>query len=166
MQHSKPKTYLFHEGDPYDIKISPWMICSTNHWTGFYIIETSVLKELNNAIFTERKYLDYQVCFIWYWLFSPFEIFIFIYMTLIKFNDYNVSFCCDFNLEWIKHSLSYIARRSTFTVYNFQSMKSTVEMDSLLLKFFYCITWFDERQYWMSCKRSPFFKSYCYILAV
>ena len=26
---------LFHGGSPYDIETSP-LICSTNHWTGFY----------------------------------------------------------------------------------------------------------------------------------
>ena len=37
--------YLFHEGGPYHIETSP-LICRANQWTGFYIIGTSVLKQL------------------------------------------------------------------------------------------------------------------------
>ena len=37
---------LFHDGVTYHIEISP-MICSVNQWTGFYMIRTSVMKELN-----------------------------------------------------------------------------------------------------------------------
>ena len=36
---------LFHEGCPYHIETSP-LICSANQWTGFYMIETYVMKEL------------------------------------------------------------------------------------------------------------------------
>ena len=38
--------YLFHDGGPYHIKTSPF-ICRANQWTGFYVIGTSVMKELN-----------------------------------------------------------------------------------------------------------------------
>ena len=37
--------YLFHDGGPYHIEISP-LISSANQWTGFYMIMTSVMKEL------------------------------------------------------------------------------------------------------------------------
>ena len=37
---------LFHDGGPYHIEISP-LICRANQWTGFYMIGTSVMKELN-----------------------------------------------------------------------------------------------------------------------
>ena len=40
---------LFHEGGPYDIEISP-LICYAKQWTGFYMIWTSVMKELNAAL--------------------------------------------------------------------------------------------------------------------
>ena len=33
-------------GSPYHIETSP-LICSANQWTGFYMIGTSVMKELN-----------------------------------------------------------------------------------------------------------------------
>ena len=48
------------------------------------------------------------------------------------------------------------------SVCNFQSMKSPVELNNLLLKFFCYVTWFDERQNWRPCKRGLFFKSYCF----
>ena len=37
---------LFHDGGPYHTKTSP-LICSVNQWTGFCMIWTSVMKELN-----------------------------------------------------------------------------------------------------------------------
>ena len=37
--------YLFHDGGPYNIKAS-LLICSTNLLTGFYMIVTSVMEEL------------------------------------------------------------------------------------------------------------------------
>ena len=37
---------LFHAGDPYHIETSPF-ICRANQWTGFYVIGTSVMEELN-----------------------------------------------------------------------------------------------------------------------
>ena len=40
------KLQLFHGGDTYYTETSPF-ICRTNLWTAFYIIETSVMKELN-----------------------------------------------------------------------------------------------------------------------
>ena len=36
---------LFHDACPYYIETSP-LICRTNQWTGFYMIRTSVMKEL------------------------------------------------------------------------------------------------------------------------
>ena len=40
--------HLFHHGGPYHIETSP-LICSTNHWSGYYIIGTSVMKELSKC---------------------------------------------------------------------------------------------------------------------
>ena len=37
---------LFHDGGPYHIKTS-LLTCSANYWTGFYMIGTYVMKELN-----------------------------------------------------------------------------------------------------------------------
>ena len=36
-----------HDGDRYHIETSP-LICSSNQWTGFYMITAYVLKELSN----------------------------------------------------------------------------------------------------------------------
>ena len=44
------------------------------------------------------------------------------------------------------------------TVCNFQSMKSPVELGSLLFKFFCYATWLDERRHWRHCKRGLFAK--------
>ena len=38
------KHYFFHGGGPYHIETSP-LICRANQWTGFYMIETSVVKD-------------------------------------------------------------------------------------------------------------------------
>ena len=38
--------YQIYDGGLYHIEISP-LICSTNQWTRFYMIGTSVMKELN-----------------------------------------------------------------------------------------------------------------------
>ena len=37
---------LFYDGGRYHIATSP-LICTANHWTGFYMIMASVMKELN-----------------------------------------------------------------------------------------------------------------------
>ena len=37
----------FHKGALYHIEISP-LICAANQWTGFYMIETYVIKELTH----------------------------------------------------------------------------------------------------------------------
>ena len=37
---------LFHDGGSYHIETSP-LICRANQWTGFYMIGTSAMKELN-----------------------------------------------------------------------------------------------------------------------
>ena len=38
------KHYFFHGGGPCHIETSP-LICRANQWTGFYMIETSVVKD-------------------------------------------------------------------------------------------------------------------------
>ena len=38
--------YLFHDGGPYHVETSP-LIRSANLWTGFFMIGTSVIKELS-----------------------------------------------------------------------------------------------------------------------
>ena len=38
--------FYSHDAGPYNIDTSP-VSCSANQWTGFYMIETSVIKELN-----------------------------------------------------------------------------------------------------------------------
>ena len=52
------------------------------------------------------------------------------------------------------------------TVCNIQSMKTPVELNSLLSKFFCFITWFvispDYTRYWTTCKRDLYVKSYCF----
>ena len=50
----------FRYGSPYHIETSP-LICSANQWTGFYMVRTSVMKELNNwkvafPRFTSREF--------------------------------------------------------------------------------------------------------------
>ena len=50
----KPFIQLFRDGGPYHIETSP-LVCKANQWTGFYIIGTSVLKELN----TEHQWVLY-----------------------------------------------------------------------------------------------------------
>ena len=40
---------LFHDGGPYHTETSP-SICKANQWTGFYMIETSVMTELMKKI--------------------------------------------------------------------------------------------------------------------
>ena len=50
----------FRYGSPYHIETSP-LICSANQWTGFYMIRTSAMKELNNwkvafPRFTSREF--------------------------------------------------------------------------------------------------------------
>ena len=41
---------LFHDGGGYHIEKSP-LICTANQWTGFYMIGTSVKKELKVTLF-------------------------------------------------------------------------------------------------------------------
>ena len=40
---------LFHDGGPYHIKTNP-LFCSANQWSGFYMIGTSVTKDLNKIV--------------------------------------------------------------------------------------------------------------------
>ena len=44
------------------------------------------------------------------------------------------------------------------SVCNFQSMKSPVELNSLLLTIFCYITWFDETGHWRPCRRGLYVK--------
>ena len=39
---------------------------------------------------------------------------------------------------------------------DFQSAKSFAELNSLLSKLFCYVTWFDERQFWMSCNKAAY----------
>ena len=48
------------------------------------------------------------------------------------------------------------------SVCNFQSIKSPMELNSLLSKFFCYVAWFDKRRNWRPYKRGLFFKSYCF----
>ena len=41
---------LFHDGSPYHIETSP-LICRANHWTGFYRIRISDMKDLSHGFF-------------------------------------------------------------------------------------------------------------------
>ena len=50
--------------------------------------------------------------------------------------------------------------RLSIPVCNFQSMKSTVDLNSILWKFFWYVTWFHERRNWKACKQGLFLKSY------
>ena len=48
---------LFHDRGPFHIETGP-LICSANEWTGFYMIGTSVLKELKYlSLKTDRKHI-------------------------------------------------------------------------------------------------------------
>ena len=60
---------LFHDGGPYHIEISPF-ICSANQRTGFYMIGTSVMKELRNRLihcfWTKPEiFIAFKFKFIW-----------------------------------------------------------------------------------------------------
>ena len=44
------------------------------------------------------------------------------------------------------------------TVCNFQSVKSHMKVNSVLLKFFCCVTWFGERRHWRRWKQGLFIK--------
>ena len=46
---------LFHDKGPYHIETSPW-ICSASQWTGFYMVETSVMKELKSTKFCKATW--------------------------------------------------------------------------------------------------------------
>ena len=57
-------------------------------------------------------------------------------------------------------------REDIKSVYNFHSMKSLVELNSLLSKFFCYVTWFvispDKTQHWTTSKRGLYVKFYCF----
>ena len=50
--------WLLQDGGTYHIEISP-LICSVNQWTGFYMIRTSIMKELR----TEKSILKLVIKF-------------------------------------------------------------------------------------------------------
>ena len=54
--------YLFHDGGPYHIETSP-LICIANEWTGFYMIGTTIMKELTN--FTKTFHLRCLTEIVW-----------------------------------------------------------------------------------------------------
>ena len=45
---------LFHDGGPHQVETSP-LICSTNQWTGFYLIETSIMKKVYSTDMTKKS---------------------------------------------------------------------------------------------------------------
>ena len=49
MKGSKNKIYLFHDGGSNHIETSP-LTCRANQLTGFYIVGTSVMKQLNQKM--------------------------------------------------------------------------------------------------------------------
>ena len=58
-----------------------------------------------------------------------------------------------------KKSLKNIVSYVQFVI--FKSVESPVELNSLLLKFFCFVTWFDEKRNWRPCKRDLYLKIYC-----
>ena len=44
-----PQFLTLHDGSLYHKETSP-LICSTNQWPGFYVIETSFMKELRKQV--------------------------------------------------------------------------------------------------------------------
>ena len=77
---------------------------------------------------------------------------------------------CTFNLRPLSRrrlSLLLFLNNQLLTQFNFQSMKSPVELNSLFSKFFCYITWFvispdQTRRRWTTCKQGLYVKSYCY----
>ena len=69
---------LFHDGRPYHIGTSP-LVCRTNQWTGFYMIWTSVMKDLNNSSKLDFLSLKIKISCNW------------------DYNDYNISKLRDIN---------------------------------------------------------------------
>ena len=61
-KYLKPYTLhnLFHDGGPYHIESSP-LICYASQWTGFSMIGTSVMKELNLFLLEIVKFLEHYV---------------------------------------------------------------------------------------------------------
>ena len=51
---------LFHDGGPYHIESSP-LICYASQWTGFNMLGTSVMKELNLFLLEIVKFLKHYV---------------------------------------------------------------------------------------------------------
>ena len=47
-------TLIFHDVGPYHLETSP-LICRANQWTDFYMIRTSVMKELSERSSTPYK---------------------------------------------------------------------------------------------------------------
>ena len=46
---------LFHDGGPYHIETSP-LICRANHWTGFYMRRTSIMKNWKPGFYAARYF--------------------------------------------------------------------------------------------------------------
>ena len=51
---------LFHDGGRYHIETSP-LICSANQWTDFYMLTTSVMKELNQFVSFSFGQLQFKI---------------------------------------------------------------------------------------------------------
>ena len=47
--HGYGNIYFLHGGGPYHVETSPWT-CSGNQWIGFYLIGTSIMKDLINCM--------------------------------------------------------------------------------------------------------------------
>ena len=79
---------------------------------------------------------------------------------------FDLIFNSDFNLLYSQFNIC-LFHRFAVSVCNFQSVKSPVELNSLLSKFFSYIIWFvispDKTQHWTTCKRGLYAKSYCFI---
>ena len=65
--------YLFRDKGPYHIETSP-LICRANQWTGFYMIGTSVMKELKVLVYgliSSPFFATTDYCFYFFLLNSP-----------------------------------------------------------------------------------------------
>ena len=85
----------------------------------------------------------------------------------VFFLHYKTLEICDFFKElYFFYRISSNKCRASNTVCNFQSMKSPVELNSLLSKFFCYITWYvispDQTRLWTTCKRGLYVKSFCF----
>ena len=86
----------------------------------------------------------------------------FFFLRILK----DITFCEDLILRiWPKFAKFAKSVMDEFTVCNFQSMKSPLELSSLFSKFLCYFTWFvispDQTRLWTSYKRGLHVKSYC-----